>query len=78
MARTKTTREQREVIGCCNPACDYTTEGCMHFWGLGEKSLDEGRAAGVLRPYMKHGRLYYLGTELQAWIRTGERKAVTA
>lgn len=72
MPITKQKREFtiRKVGPGLRPDMLYTTEGCMTEGGLGSSSLDEARQSGMVRP-VEHGRrLYYLGEELIAWLKS--------
>lgn len=71
MLTTKTKRRVRRVTdGYINPECLYTSEGCMTQFGLGRESLDEARQSGIVKP-IEHGRrLYWLGEELIAWLKS--------
>lgn len=64
--------ERREgsstVIGWIDPDRLYTKEGLAQSIGLKEHALSCGRRARKLKQYESHGRCFYLGRDVIAWL----------
>jgi hypothetical protein len=59
----------------------YTAQALNREFGIGRGAIIEARQAGVIKPRLRSGRLYYLGSEVIEWIKNGPTpvaKEVTA
>ena len=53
----------------------YTAQALAREFGIGRGEIAEARQAGVIKPRLRSGRLYYLGEEVIAWIKSGPTPA---
>lgn len=64
-----TDRRHTPTIGVILPDAMYTTEACMTQCGIGYDQLAQARRAGVVKAYGTRKQMYYLGSELIAWVK---------